>query len=141
MGYRWYDKNNVTPLFPFGHGLSYTSFGYRDIKATPQGRGLKVRFVITNTGERAGSEVAQAYLGPSPTTTVPQAVRALVGYEKVALRPGESRRVTIEVPEDQLESWNGSTHRWERGTGTRSVWVGGSSADLPLQTAVRVPGR
>jgi len=139
-GYRWYDKNGVAPLFPFGYGLSYTSFGYRNIKVTPHEGGLKVRFNLTNTGERAGAEVAQVYVGPSPNTTLPQAVHALAGYEKVALRPGESRRVTIEVPARQLESWNPSTHSWELGTGARSVLVGGSSADLPLRATVRVHG-
>jgi beta-glucosidase len=73
-------------------------------------------------------------------TALPQAVRALAGYEKVALRPGESRRVTIELPARQLESWNRSTHGWELGIGPRSVWVGGSSSDLPLRTTVRVRG-
>jgi beta-glucosidase len=140
VGYRWYDKNAVTPLFPFGYGLSYTSFGYRDVKATPHKGGLKVRFILTNRGDRAGAEVAQVYVGPSPDTALPQAVRALAGYEKVALRPGESRRVTIELPARQLESWNTSTHSWELGTGPRSVWVGGSSSDLPLRTTVRVRG-
>jgi beta-glucosidase len=140
VGYRWYDKNAVTPLFPFGYGLSYTSFAYRDIKATPHKGGLKVRFILTNTGDRAGAEVAQVYIGPSPNTALPQAVRALAGYEKVALRPGESRRVTIELPARQLQSWNPSTDSWELGTGTRSVWVGGSSSDLALRTTVRVHG-
>jgi beta-glucosidase len=140
VGYRWYDKNAVTPLFPFGYGLSYTSFAYRHINATPHDDGLKVSFILTNTGRRAGAEVAQVYLGPSPNATLPQAVHALAGYDKLTLRPGESRRVTIEVPAQQLKSWNPSTHRWELGTGTRTVWAGGSSATLPLQTTVRVRG-
>jgi beta-glucosidase len=140
VGYRWYDKNAATPLFPFGYGLSYTTFAYRDLKATPHHGGLKVRVTLRNTGARAGAEVAQVYVGPSPNTALPQAVRSLAGYDKVWLRPGESRRVTIEVPERQLSSWNPSTHRWELGTGTRTVWAGGSSGNLPVQATVRVHG-
>jgi beta-glucosidase len=140
VGYRWYDNNHVTPLFPFGYGLSYTSFAYSKLKATPHDGGLKVHFKLTNTGQRAGAEVAQVYVGPSPNTSLPQALRSLAGYDKLWLRPGESRRVTVEVPERQLSSWNPDTHRWELGTGVRSVWLGGSSADLPEQTTVRVHG-
>jgi len=140
VGYRWYDKNGVTPLFPFGYGLSYTTFAYSDLKATPDHGGLNVRFTLTNTGDRAGAEAAQVYVGPSPNTSLPQALRSLAGYEKLWLRPGESRRVTVDVPERQLSSWNPDSHGWELGTGVRAVWVGGSSADLPLQTTVRVHG-
>ena len=71
---------------------------------------------------------------------MPQAARSLAGYQKVWLQPGESRRVTIEAPQRQLSSWNPSTHRWDPGTGTRPVWVGGSSTDLPISTTVRVRG-
>ena len=77
---------------------------------------------------------------PSPNTSLPQALRSLAGYDKVWLRPGQSRRMTIEVPERQLSSWNPETHRWELGTGVRSVWVGDSSANLPEQTTVHIHG-
>jgi beta-glucosidase len=138
IGYRWYDENNVTPLFPLGYGRSYTSFAYRDLKESPHGAGVKVKFRLTNVGHRAGADVAQAYLGPSPDSTLPQAVRALAGYEKVFLQPGETRWVTLTIPAQQLESWDPASHRWQLGTGPRSVWVGDSSADLPLHTTLYV---
>jgi beta-glucosidase len=140
VGYRWYDKNRITPLFPFGHGLSYTSFAYRNAKASVHERGLKVKVTVTNTGRRTGAEVAQAYVGPSPDLAMPQAVRSLAGYDKVTLAPGESRRLTINVPAKQLRSWNATTQSWELGTGMRTVWVGSSSADLPLEATVRIKG-
>ena len=138
VGYRWYDKNNVTQLFPFGYGLSYTSFVYRTLKASPHGDGARIKFQLTNIGRRAGADVAQAYLGPSPDSALPQATRALAGYKKVFLQPGETRWVTITVPGQQLESWDSASHRWQLGTGPRSVWIGDSSANLPLRTTVHV---
>ena len=138
VGYRWYDKNNLRPLFPFGYGLSYTSFAYRDLKESQHGDGVTVKFRLTNVGRQAGADVAQAYVGPSPDSALPQAVRALAGYKKVLLQPGETRWVTITVPAQQLESWDSGTHRWQLGTGPRSVWVGDSSVNLPLHTTVDV---
>jgi beta-glucosidase len=133
VGYRWYDANHQPTLFPFGFGLSYTSFGYSHLSAGPVGHGIRVSFTLTNTGAHAGQEVAQVYVGPSPNVTAQQAVRSLAGYQKVFLRAGQSRRVTVFVDDRQLSSWNSTTHGWQLGTGNRQVWVGGSSADLPLQ--------
>jgi beta-glucosidase len=138
VGYRWYDKNNVRPLFPFGHGLSYTSFEYGALTATSSGQGLSVTFTLTNTGSRVGEEVAQLYIGPSPDVSAPQAVAALAGYEKVRLSPGESRQVDITVSNRQLCYWDTAAHSWALGTGERTVWVGSSSADLRLRATVHV---
>ncbi|MBA8926939.1 beta-glucosidase [Kutzneria viridogrisea] len=135
-GYRWYDANRVRPLFPFGYGLTYTSFAYSDPRAKWRDGGLDVEFTLRNTGTRPGREVAQVYLGPSPDVAVPQAVRALAGYQGVFLRPEESRRVKIHVDAQQLRYWTGTG--WALGTGTRTVSIGASSADLPLSTAVTV---
>ncbi|HEY7484097.1 MAG TPA: glycoside hydrolase family 3 C-terminal domain-containing protein [Streptosporangiaceae bacterium] len=139
VGYRWYDKENVRPLFPFGYGLSYTTFGYRDLSVRPsRGGGLTATFTVTNTGHRTGQEAAQVYVGPSPAVTVPQAVRSLAGYAKVSLRPGESRRVRIEVGARRLSYWNTAAHDWRLGTGTRTVSIGSSSADLRLTARVHI---
>ena len=139
VGYRWYDANHATPLFPFGFGITYTSFSYRDLVARRDGRGgLDVSVTVRNTGSRAGDAVPQVYLGPSPNVSEPQAVRALAGYDKITLRPGESRRVHIQVGADQLRHWNTTTNGWALGTGARTVYLGSSSADLPLHTTVDV---
>ena len=137
VGHRWYDQKKMKTLFPFGYGLSYTTFSYSDLKVTPRSEGLRVSFRVENTGERAGQEVPQVYLGPSPrVTNAEQPVRKLVGYQKVRLGPGESRRVTISVAERQLQYWDSAADGWVTGTGSRDVWVGSSSRDLPLHREV-----
>lgn len=137
-GYRWYDAEGVRPLFPFGHGLSYTSFAYEDVRVRQDRHGLRVEFTVRNTGRRAGIEVAQVYVGPSPRLELDQAVRALGGYQRLALRAGERRRVTVRVAERTLSSWDTRKHGWVLGTGRRSVWVGASSGDLRLRTTAEV---
>ncbi|MET9085919.1 glycoside hydrolase family 3 C-terminal domain-containing protein [Streptomyces sp. NPDC004237] len=138
VGYRWYDKERAAPLFPFGYGLSYTSFAYRDLAVRQSHGALTVSFALKNTGTRTGAEVAQVYVGASPATTAPQAVRALGGYQKVRLRPGESKTVRIRVDAQQLKYWNTSFRAWVLGTGKRDVWVGSSSRTLPLHGSVGV---
>jgi beta-glucosidase len=157
MGYRWYEANDVKPLFPFGYGLSYTTFEYDDLKVKKvrgEGNGKKdklsgidVSFTITNTGDVAGKEAAQVYL------TLPdeagQPAKRLVNFEKVSLEPGESERVTVRinhddsnhpfsyfVPEepDNLENW--ADGEWATAKGKYRVHVGGSSADTPLEKNV-----
>ncbi|HEY8979172.1 MAG TPA: glycoside hydrolase family 3 N-terminal domain-containing protein, partial [Streptomyces sp.] len=94
-GYRWYDAQGVRPLFPFGHGLSYTSFVYSDQSVSTDDQGdVEVSFNVVNVGKRDGVDVPQVYVGPSPDVRLPQAVRVLAGYRRVALRAGERRRVT-----------------------------------------------
>ncbi|RMI36710.1 beta-glucosidase [Actinomadura harenae] len=138
VGYRWYDKEKVKPLFPFGYGLSYTTFSYRDLKVRRTGRGLEATVTVTNTGRRAGEAVTQLYVGPAAKVSAPQAVRSLGGYEKIGLRPGESRRIRIDVDAQQLSHWDTARHAWTLGTGDRTIWVGSSSTDLPLHTKVHI---
>jgi beta-glucosidase len=137
-GYRWYDAEGVRPLFPFGHGLSYTSFGYDDLRVHQARHGLEVSFTVRNTGRRDGIEVAQVYVGPSPDLRLDQAVRVLGGYRRLALRAGERRRVTVVIKEGALSSWDVQRHDWVLGTGRRTVWVGASSRDLRLRTTAEV---
>jgi beta-glucosidase len=138
VGYKWYDKTGNTPLFPFGYGLSYTQFAYRHLQVTTHGNTATISFLLTNTGHRAGQEVTQAYAGPSPQVTEPQALRTLVGYQKVALQPGETKQVTITVPAQQFKYWNTTSHAWQLGTGTRTLAVGSSSTNQPLTTTVTI---
>jgi len=139
VGYRWYDKNGQATMFPFGFGLSYTTFDYSKLHVSGGRNGLKAEVTVKNTGQRAGSEVVQVYLGPSPDVTdAQQAVRSLTGYQKVSLRPGQSKRVVVKVDERQLSYWNSSIDDWTIGTGTRTVWVGPSSQSLPLSGQVTI---
>lgn len=139
VGHRWYDRQKMKTLFPFGYGLSYTTFSYRGLTVTPRPEGLSVGFTVRNTGERTGQAVPQIYLGPSvQVTSAQQPPRKLVGYQKVRLGPGESRRVTVTVPKRQLQYWDSAAHGWVTGAGSRDVWVGSSSQDLPLHRDVTV---
>lgn len=137
-GYRWYDAEGVRPLFPFGHGLSYTSFSYDDLSARWHRRGLDVSVTVHNTGPREGVAVPQLYVGPSPDLRLDQAVRVLAGYRRLVLRPGERRRVTVRVAARTLSSWDAKRHGWVLGTGRRCVWVGASAGDLRVRTSVKV---
>ncbi len=126
VGYRWYDAHGVTPLFPFGFGLTYTSFAYSDLAVRRAGDGgLDVSFRLRNTGARTGAEVAQVYVGASPEVSQPQALRAQAGYDKVTLRPGETRSVHIHVDAAQLEYWNVAAHGWRLGRCGGRLAVGG----------------
>ncbi|WP_330329279.1 glycoside hydrolase family 3 C-terminal domain-containing protein [Streptomyces sp. NBC_00536] len=138
VGHRWYDAQRVAPLFPFGHGLSYTTWQYDKLTVRPQGGGLRVEFTVRNTGRRAGTDVAQVYVGPSPDLRLDQPVRALAGYRRITLAPGRSERITVDLDARTLSSWDPGPHAWALGTGRREVWVGRSSRELPLRAAVMV---
>ena len=138
VGYRGYQRDNITPLFPFGYGLSYTTFAYSSPKVVQRGDSVFVSLTLKNTGNREGQEVAQVYAGGSPTVTAPQALRKLVGFQKVDLAAGESK--VVEFPDDlhQFEYWDTAAQGWKLGTGARTFWIGSSSADLPLTTTARI---
>ncbi|MFD7974941.1 beta-glucosidase [Streptomyces sp. NPDC059071] len=143
VGHRWYDAQDVAPLFPFGHGLSYTTFAYEDLRVVPAagGAGLHVTFTVANTGTRAGVEVAQVYAGPSPDLAalgVDQPRRILAGYRRLELAPGERRRVTVPVAARTLSSWDPARDGWVLGTGRREIRVGSSSRALLLRAEARV---
>ncbi|MER7112000.1 beta-glucosidase family protein [Streptomyces sp. NPDC000229] len=138
-GYRWYDAEGVEPLFPFGHGLSYTTFAYAGLTVTPAtGGGLTARFTVRNTGRRTGVTVAQLYVGPSPDLTLDQPTRILAGYRRIELRPGQFRHVTVPITARTLSSWDPVRHTWALGTGTRTVRLGTSSRDLLLTARAEV---
>ncbi|MBO0510381.1 glycoside hydrolase family 3 protein [Streptomyces beijiangensis] len=131
-GYRGFDKAGTEPLFPFGHGLSYTEFGYGRLSVRRDGDGLAVSFTVTNRGRRSGAEVPQVYLGAAHGAPVEMAVKSLAGFERVELDPGESRRVTARISERQLSYWDTVRGRWVRARGERPVYVGASSRDIRL---------
>lgn len=137
-GYRWFDEQAIDPLFPFGHGLSYTSFAYSDLSVTPVSEGLQVRFTVTNRGAVAGSDVPQVYVGRPDNAPVPMARQALAAFERIDLAPGESRTLTLTVPRRQMSYWDEASHTWQMPAGQRNVAVGASSRDLRL-TASAAP--
>lgn len=141
VGHRWYDAQRVTPLFPFGHGLSYTTWQYDHLHVRPERDGLRVEFTLRNTGRRKGTEVAQVYVGPSPELKLDQPVRALAGYRRVTLAPGEAQRVTVDVDARTLSSWDPERHAWVLGGGRRAVFAGRSSRELPLRAKAVVRSR
>lgn len=119
------------PLYPFGHGLSYTSFEYADIEVSPAP--LTITAKIRNTGNQAGDEVAQLYLVP-PDSTTPRPRLLLRGFQRVTLQPGESKRVSFLVPDERLTFWNTQSGHFEMARGSWGVRLGSSSEDIRLQT-------
>ncbi|MEU4512934.1 glycoside hydrolase family 3 C-terminal domain-containing protein [Nonomuraea wenchangensis] len=134
VGYRHYDAYGIEPLFPFGHGLSYTRFAYAGLSVRPSGDGLRVTFTLANVGRREGVEVAQVYVTPPADPPVPMPPRALAAFARVRLAPGERRRVTVTVPGRALRHWGGQG--WVLAAGRREVQVGSSSRDLRLRREV-----
>jgi len=153
MGYRWYEANNVKPLFPFGFGLSYTTFAYSDLSVAstvdpPTGRAvLTVTYTLTNTGSRQGAEASQVYLTLPAAAGEPS--KRLVGFQKVDLAAGTSEHVTVTidssasnhplsywVPQNDAPVPGWSKGSWSTSAGDYVVHVGGSSADTPLEQTV-----
>jgi beta-glucosidase len=141
VGYRWYDTTGTEPLFPFGYGLSYTSFAYSDLtvarRSGTSADPVRVSFTVTNTGRRAGSEAAQVYIG-KPHTPADGPPRELAAYKKVTLAPGQSRRVTLTVDPLQLAHWDSDARAFTVPDGPYSVAVGPSSRTLPLTAGYEV---
>ena len=135
VGYRYYDTAGVPTAFPFGYGLSYTSFAYSDLKADETG----VTLTVTNTGSCAGAEVVQLYVA-KPDAKVFRPVKELKGFTKVQLEAGESKTVTIPLDDKAFRYWNVATDRWEVEGGSYQLLVGASSADIRLTAAVTVAG-
>ncbi|MEV7196039.1 glycoside hydrolase family 3 N-terminal domain-containing protein [Streptomyces sp. NPDC093510] len=140
VGYRWYDAEGVRPLFPFGHGLSYTTFDYQDLEVRGAGRSVDVGFTVRNTGRRDGVTVAQVYVGPSPDLGLTQAERVLGGYRRIGLTAGERRRVTVRIDRRTLSAWDAERHGWVLGTGRRTIQVGTSARDLILSSTTVIKG-
>ncbi|MGF6604272.1 beta-glucosidase [Paraburkholderia sp. GAS448] len=128
MGYRWYDAKSIDPLFPFGYGLSYTTFGYSRMNAQADGRGnVTVTFTVSNTGSRAGAEVAQVYATLPPGLGEPP--RRLVGWTKVMLQPGQAQLVKVFIPAQRLATWNVKRHFWQLDGGSYGITAAASSRD------------
>jgi beta-glucosidase len=131
VGYKWYESEHKPVLFPFGFGLSYTSFEYSGLTVVPDGS--SARLTVKNAGARKGAEVAELYAQLPDSAGEP---RRLVGWQKVELNPGESRTLDIAIDPLYLSIWDESANRFVRLTGTYLMLGGGSSEDLPLKAKV-----
>jgi beta-glucosidase len=139
VGYRWFDKEKIDPLFAFGHGLSYTAFEYSDLKvAKASDGGLEVKVHIKNTGSADSDEVPQVYLGaPAEIPAGVQfPVRALAAFDRVHLSSGEGKTVTLHVALRQLQYWSAKNGKWVTASGKRTLSVGASSRDLRVEQAI-----
>ena len=141
VGYRWADKNKIQPLFPFGHGLSYTTFDYG--KATidkTEGTAddvFTVSIPVTNTGDRAGREIVQLYVSDLKTT-LPRPVKELKGFKKISLEPGQTETVTFEISRDDLSYFDADKHAWVVDPGKFEALVGASSRDIRSKVTFKV---
>ena len=135
VGYRYYDKVSMNVLFPFGHGLSYTTFSYSDLRINHKVDEVEVNFKIKNSGSCSGAEVAQVYVG-KPVGQVHRAVRELKGFEKIYLEPGEEREITITLDKRAFSYYSAGEGDWVVEPGSYHISVGSSSRDLRLRGVV-----
>ncbi len=137
VGYRWYDAKDITPMFPFGFGLSYTQFAFSHLSVSPAFKDgtkeVRVSATVTNVGRRAGSDVAQLYLADPAGSGEPP--RQLAGFQRVSLAPGAKAKVSFTVTPQEMSWWDDTANGWTQTAGTYGVYVGDSSAlaGLPLR--------
>ncbi len=137
VGYRGYQHDHVKPLFPFGFGLSYTTFQFSNLSVAPDGAGATVSFDITNTGSRAGKEVAQVYVSDTHAT-VPRPEEELKGFEKVTLSPGQTKHVSIRLDSRAFAYYDTAAKGWKIDPGSFRIGVGDSSAAIDLKGTVDI---
>jgi beta-glucosidase len=140
VGYRGYDALDIDPAYPFGHGLGYTTFEYTDLHIsapTDDESVADVTFMVTNTGDRAGSEVAQLYVGELPTPLPTPRVQ-LAGFTKLHLEPGASSRVALQVPRRSVSFWDVESHTWVTPPGEIDLMVSASARDHRLTGRVSI---
>jgi beta-glucosidase len=137
VGYRWYDAEHIAPLYPFGYGLSYTTFRYSGISVRRTGGGATVTLTVTNTGNRAGADVPQVYVGDPPAVGEPP--EQLEGFQRVSLSPDQSTTVSIPVAARSFAHWDVSRHAWAVSAGRYQVMVGSSSSEIVGQGSVALP--
>ena len=136
VGYRHYDKNNIEPQFPFGHGLSYTEFEYSNLQISPEkaksGETIKVSLDIKNIGKREGKEVVQLYVRDIESS-LERPFKELKGFKKIALRPGENKNIQFELKAEDLSFYDPSKKRWVAEAGEFEVLIGSSSKDMRVK--------
>jgi beta-glucosidase len=135
VGYKWYDEKKIAPLFPFGHGLSYTTYHYSGAKAS-HSETIDVSFEVKNEGGRAGAEISQVYVTLPAQTGEPP--KRLAGWSRTELKPGESKSITLHLDPHYFAIFNTSTDSWEIVDGDYTLLVGGGSDSLPLQQKIHL---
>ncbi len=141
IGYRYYESEKKDVLFPFGYGLTYSTIEYSGIKTTKTAdAGLDVSFTLKNTGKFDSDEVPQVYIDAPKQATegIMFAISTLAGFDRVSLKAGEARLITVHVPARSLEYWSTAEKQWKRAAGTRTIHVGASSKDLRLKADINV---
>jgi len=142
VGYRHFDRSETKPLFAFGYGLSYTTFGYSNLSVTPQtgspGGPVMVSFDVRNTGRRAGAEVAELYVGDAHAS-VPRPVKELKGFAKITLKPGETKPITLTLDRRAFSFYDVKKHDWSAEPGEFTISVGGSSDNIQLRGKFTLP--
>jgi len=136
VGYRWYQARGITPLFPFGFGLSYTTFRFENLRVSRRGRSVAVGVDITNTGRRAGADVVQLYVGFPASTGEPP--KQLKGFQKVPLAPGETRHLTFSLDPRAFAHWDAAANGWVVSAGEYQIEIGDASDNLPVSAVVKL---
>ena len=140
IGYRWFNYKHIRPLFPFGFGLSYTHFAFRNLHVTSSGQGnsrvITVTAQVENIGHQRGAEVAQLYVHPPGGGRIARVVQKLEGFARVVLNPGQIQSVQFTLRPHAFATYDSATHQWLVPSGRYMVEVGGSSADEPLKAVV-----
>jgi len=135
-GYRWYDQKNIEPLFPFGFGLSYTTFEYSELKLQKEGSKLYINFTVKNTGDRDGADAVQLYIH-DVVSSVPRPPKELKGFKKVFLKKGESKMVKMELDRSAFTFWHPETKQWTLESGEFELFIGTSSRNIRLSQSLR----
>jgi len=139
VGYKWFDQKELEPLYPFGHGLTYTTFGYGGLSAAAANGSIVARFTVSNTGSRAGQAVPQVYVAPAAGGW--EAPKRLGGWQKLSLSPGASRQGEVSIDPRLLATWDEGAREWRIAGGTYRVMLGASARDIKQTVTVKVPAR
>ena len=137
VGYRGFDRSEVKPLFPFGYGLSYTTFAYDGLRVEKDGANYHVRFSIKNTGTRTGAEIAEVYVQPV-NPKVERPVKELKGYARAELSTGAGKNMSVDLDRAAFAYYDVATHAWKVDPGEYKILVGSSSADVRLTGSVKI---
>ena len=137
VGYRWFDTKEVKPMYAFGHGLSYVTFDYSDVKAQAGKENVQVTLTVKNEGAMPADEVVQLYVS-RPESQIEWPTKELKAFQRVSLKAGEIKKVTLNIPMKELRYWSEEKDAWELEHGKLDILVGSASDDIRLHTDVTI---